>query len=576
MLRRHRATNGLLILLTLCAGLRVSASDAGRQEPRGAVPPVTVVVFSDFECPYCARLAPELRRLMAEAPGRVQVMFKHLPLPMHQRAPLAHRASLAAGAQGRFWEMHDLLFEAQGRLDEATFLQHAKTLGLDVDQFAAARRGDDAARLISDDVALASALGVTATPTLFVNGRRLSGVQSYASLKALVERPGMATTAANAALAPVEIDLGTAPTLGSADAPVTFVIFSDFQCPFCARVVPTLNELRRRHGDQIRFVFKHYPLPMHPAAPLAHHAASAAAEQGKFWEMHDRIFANQKAMTRADLLRHARDLALDMTRFEADLEDKTLAARIDGDLAQGQALDVSGTPTMFINGREISGAQPIERFEQLIASALGKPLPTVAAESAASAEAPAPAPPAAPPLPAFNPAVARGAGDAPVTIEWFSDLGSPMTRKADALIRDLERLYPNQLRIVFRHKPLDNQPERLLLHYAADAAAAAGKFWSMHDRIVAARSLPTRDGLRQMAIDLDIPADAIQAALDGRSARVTFDDDVEAARRRDIRGTPTFFINKRRVDGLQSLDFLKPVIDAELQATGTAAKSRFD
>ncbi len=117
----------------------------------------------------------------------------------------------------------------------------------------------------------------------------------------------------------------------------------------------------------MRLVFKHYPLvELHPAAPSGHRAALAAHEQGKFWEMHDRIFANQRGMTRQDLLGHAGALGLDMTKFMADLDGPRLQAVLDRDLAEGRKVGVEGTPTFFINGTPVVGSQPIDVFVKVI------------------------------------------------------------------------------------------------------------------------------------------------------------------------------------------------------------------
>ncbi len=163
-----------------------------------------------------------------------------------------------------------------------------------------------------------------------------------------------------------EIDLGDAPVRGPEEAPVTIVEFSDFQCPFCRRVTPTLARIEKEYGDRVRVVWKHFPLPFHRDAMLAHKAAVAAGRQGKFWEMHDLIFENQKSLDLETLKAHAARLGLDVDRFVADLESPEVVRVIAADLEQGRKLGVSGTPGFFINGRFLSGAQPYEVFKQRI------------------------------------------------------------------------------------------------------------------------------------------------------------------------------------------------------------------
>lgn len=163
-----------------------------------------------------------------------------------------------------------------------------------------------------------------------------------------------------AVLAKLEIE--GAPALGPEDAAVTVVEFADFQCPFCARVRGTLERLRSEYPEQVRVVFKHFPLEIHPESMLAHRAAAAAAAQGRFWELHDRIFAAPGALDRAGLLHHARALGLDLEAFERALDGPESEAAVRRDMAEGAALGVQGTPAFFINGRSLSGAQPYEAF----------------------------------------------------------------------------------------------------------------------------------------------------------------------------------------------------------------------
>jgi len=163
-----------------------------------------------------------------------------------------------------------------------------------------------------------------------------------------------------------------APVRGDEDAKLTIVEFSDFQCPFCRRVNPTLAKILEEYGDKVKIVFKHLPLSIHPKAPAAHAAAEAAHRQGKFWPMHDRIFADQAAMSPEKYLEYAQELGLDMERFQRDLNDPAIRQRIESDSAEGASLGVSGTPAFFVNGRFLSGAQPYPRFQALIDEELGR------------------------------------------------------------------------------------------------------------------------------------------------------------------------------------------------------------
>jgi protein-disulfide isomerase len=169
-----------------------------------------------------------------------------------------------------------------------------------------------------------------------------------------------------------EVEVGQAPVRGNEDAAVTIVEWSDFQCPFCNRAMPTLAKIEEEYGDDVRIVFKHLPLSIHPQAPAAHAAAEAAHRQGKFWEMHDRIFENQRDLKPSTFERYAEEIGLDVDRFRKDVASADVKKRIDDDMRQGSKLGVSGTPAFFINGRFISGAQPFVNFKRVIDEVLEK------------------------------------------------------------------------------------------------------------------------------------------------------------------------------------------------------------
>jgi len=168
-------------------------------------------------------------------------------------------------------------------------------------------------------------------------------------------------------LQPPRLEVATVgPTLGPADAPVTIVEFSDFNCPFCQRVAPTLKALEARYPDQLRIVFRHYPLPMHTRARAIAEAAVCADEQGEFWAFHDRIFADPKPLADAAIRELAGTVGLDLTRFDSCLAGGDATAVVQRDLDAGAAAGVTGTQAFFVNGIRMSGAQPLESFVRVI------------------------------------------------------------------------------------------------------------------------------------------------------------------------------------------------------------------
>ena len=171
---------------------------------------------------------------------------------------------------------------------------------------------------------------------------------------------------------PVEV-AASDPATGSDSAPVTIVEFSDFECPFCRQASPTLKKLQQAYGERVRVVWKDFPLTqIHPQAFKAAEAAHCAGEQGKYWEYHDRLFANQSALHSAALKGYASEMKLDTQQFEKCLESSKYAERVRGGMAMGTQLGVNSTPTLYINGRVIAGAYPYETLAAVVDEELAR------------------------------------------------------------------------------------------------------------------------------------------------------------------------------------------------------------
>jgi protein-disulfide isomerase len=185
----------------------------------------------------------------------------------------------------------------------------------------------------------------------------------------------------------VEVAVGEGtPTRGPVDAPIVLVEYTDFQCPYCTRIQPTILELMKRYDGRIRHVFKNLPLPMHQQASLAGAAALCAQDQERFWDYHKWLFANQRTMDRESMIAAAGELGMDAEVFTACIDDGTHAAKVRADMAEAQSFGITGTPGFLINGRVVTGAQPIEEFEAIIEDELRRkgiePAPKQAAEEA--------------------------------------------------------------------------------------------------------------------------------------------------------------------------------------------------
>jgi len=165
----------------------------------------------------------------------------------------------------------------------------------------------------------------------------------------------------------VEVSTNGAPSKGPVKALVTIVKFEDFHCPFCKKVQPTLAQVLSKYGEKVRLIHRDFPIDgIHPAARKAHEAARCANEQGKFWQYHDVLYANAPKADAADLKSYAREVGLDVPAFEKCVANGEFRDVVQKDVEEGTRLGVNGTPAFFINGRLLSGAEPIERFAAII------------------------------------------------------------------------------------------------------------------------------------------------------------------------------------------------------------------
>jgi protein-disulfide isomerase len=376
---------------------------------------VTIVEFSDFQCPFCSRVEPTVTQIHQTYGKDVRVIFKQNPLPFHQNAGPAAEASLEARDQGKFWEMHEKLFANQQALEKDKLEGYAKELGLNVAKFKTALETNKHKAEIDADQKLARDLGASGTPSFFINGRSLRGAQPFDAFKAVIDEEIAkakqlvssgtpkaqlyAKLTENGATAPKFIDAPNAPAAPSApaepdankiyqvasapkapvkgnpSAKVVIEQFSDFQCPFCSRVEPTLKQVEEQYGSKVKIVWRNYPLPFHQNAMPAAEAATEVFNQGgneKFWKYHELLFANQQALTRADLEKYAEQVGgINMAKFKAALDSNKNKASVQADMdAVDKAGARIGTPSFFINGKLVQGAQPFDAFKTAIDQAL--------------------------------------------------------------------------------------------------------------------------------------------------------------------------------------------------------------
>ncbi|MFC2030041.1 DsbA family protein [Chloroflexota bacterium] len=358
---------------------------------------VVIEEFSSYQCPYCGKYFSETYpQIMANyvETGQVLYVYRDFPLQTQPQSPIAAQAASCAAQVGRsdaFWQMHDRLFEnqrdwsGQGKAT-AIFKGYAADLGLDEAIFDQCLDSQETLTEVEADAEEGISRGVRGTPTFFISGQALVGAQPYSAFARALDAvlagetlPGAEAAGPDPAPTPATVSPSdSALVLGAPDAPVTIVEFSDYQCPFCARhFQQTWPRLKADFVDtgRVRYVFKDFPITsIHPQAPKAHEAARCAGEQGAYWEMHDRIFDGQSEWAgernHVELLKgYALELRLDTAAFDSCLDNGRWTEDVESDLDEGVALGVRGTPTFFIDGYPLVGAQPYEVFQQAIAAA---------------------------------------------------------------------------------------------------------------------------------------------------------------------------------------------------------------
>jgi protein-disulfide isomerase len=373
--------------------------------PKGAA--ITIIEFSDFECPYCSRVEPTLNKVFETYKDKVRLVWKHEILPFHKKARPAAYLSFEARAQKGdegFWKAHDKIFENQKDLSDDNLSKIAGELGLNVAKYKAALKEEKYEAAIEADQEAAEAFKANGTPHFFINGRRLSGAQPFENFQKVIDEEikraegmkGVAPEKLYDALIkdgkepppepePEKKVLGapppSAPSKGPATAKVTVQIFSDFQCPYCSRVEPTLATLQKKYEGKVRWVWRDMPLPFHKGAePASEFAREAMKQKGAdaFWKAHDALFAKQAELfVKGELDREkldvlAKELGLNMDKYKAAIDGSTYKALIDADKEAASKAGIQGTPAFVINGYFLNGAQPLPKFKKLIDRALAE------------------------------------------------------------------------------------------------------------------------------------------------------------------------------------------------------------
>ncbi len=355
-------------------------------------------------------------------------------------------------------------------------------------------------------------------------------------------------------------------TGSAANGKLQIIEYSDFQCPFCSRVNPTITQIKADYADKVEIVFKNFPLEsIHPNAFNAAMAAECARDQGKFWEMHDKLFANQGTLEIDNLKKYAADVGVNTAKFNTCLDTKATEARVRADIAEATAKGVQGTPSFWMKDELFVGAQPYANFKTKIDEKLsGKPAAPAAAQQP---QAPAPGT-------KVNVAAGRyvkGSATAKVELVHFSDYQCPYCKRfyeQNEAQLETEYVKTGKVKITFRNYPLPFHQNAQVAAEAAECAGLQGKFWEFHDVLF---TKGNGDGtgldaasLKQYAADLKLDTTKFGACLDNGETKSIVTKDAADGQTAGVSGTPTTFVNGVAVVGAVPYTDLKAAIDAAL------------
>ncbi|HSM59014.1 MAG TPA: thioredoxin domain-containing protein [Candidatus Sulfomarinibacteraceae bacterium] len=559
--------------------------------------PVVLEEFSDYQCPFCSRFFHQTLPSLEEnqiASGEVVLVYYDFPLTqIHPQAPAAHEAAHCAGQEGAvaYWAMHDLLFE---NIDEwsgsnnaaSIFSGYASELDLDETQFNSCLEDGAFQARVQAGLERGAARGVNSTPSFFLNGQRLVGAQplqvfneAIATVlegRELVQEPEEPAQEPAAAPTPAAISNDIAAAKGDPSAPVTFVEFTDYQCPYCARYVeqtlPNLLETFVESGD-VYYVMKDFPLDhIHEEARAAAAAARCAGEQDAYWEMHDLLFARQPLWAEkgdeesaAVFGEMAAELALDEDAFEACLDSGRFDGAIESNVSEGRALGVSGTPAFFIDGYPVVGAQPFELFAYAIELAQEDRL----AEAYTQQPEPEPEQPQEPADVPLGDAPAIGDPDAPVVIVEYTDFQCPYCARhfQQTFPRIVENFVDTgMVYYVFKDYPLtDIHPQAVDAAEAARCAREQDAFILMHDMLFERQDVwngrnNASEIFVEFAQELGLEQEPFSQCLESDRHVEGIMADLEEGASLGVRGTPGFFINGYLVSGAQPYELFEQAV----------------
>jgi protein-disulfide isomerase len=601
---------GLLAPGEPLTGVPVEEDDA-RQGDSDAL--VTVVAFLDFECGFCREGFQTLLELRASYTDKeLRIVFKHLPLRSHPNAlgaAIAGQAVTELGGSDAFFRFAKLAFEGSHELSYEKLASWALDAGVPIELYNERASEEITLRRVAQDAGLAHQVGVDSTPSFFINGRLISGAQPIEffhqtireELQGMKDAIGsswrtkyqarvannMKASLVTALLAEnpddLRVPVGNSPAIGSPDALVTLVMFTDFECPFCKRADETILTLQKNYGSDLRVVFKHLPLPFHQRArPLALLTEAIHQKSGNlsFFTASHEIFSTDSDLDLENLMLIGQKHGLTKEEVSDAIEERNLqlVERLEEDRTLADDVLARGTPHFFINGKRLSGARPIEHFEALIEHELKRAQARVSTgvpktdiydvlqEGALSPGAPQKLsgviPEKGQPI--------RGIQTAKVRVHIFSDFECPYCKRGEENLALLAKEYPNDLLFVWHDLPLPFHeralPAARAARYAFEKQGNKG-FWRMHAALfdIDSDQAKLSDAeIRAHGNQLGLNADELMRFVSDGGKDAAIQRDIALAESLDINGTPAYVIGGYLVTGARPLNHLVRVVKLAL------------
>ena len=627
--------SALLLASMIATSLGTSAAaqsitDTALPVRGSALATVEIVQVAGFECPFSAQAQATVKEIARRYPTQVRHVFLHNPLSFHNQSMQAALASTVAQKEGKFWEFADTFFIEQEDLSTRHTRRIAQRHDISVEALNQGIKSPKASAFIEACKAVSEALKLRGTPNFFINGTLVRGAKPFSSFHTIIDieialagkepldeaaadayrqrrtkanNPNLYAYLYGGKVPPArlsgapedEADLGSEADdeprfkalISESDAYlgdptkalVTLVSFVGYQCQHSRKMMASLGAIKAAYGDEVALVIKHLPLSIHPLGREAAVNALCAQEQGKFWELNDALFSNNRLSAQA-VEDKARSVGVDVLAMQACADAGEVRARIREDGILAQSVGARGTPATYINGRQIVGSLPEKSLKAMLDAELERSRAKVADGHAIADIYPA--------LMAeaqvlesleersFNldlkGAPLRGRADAPVNVTVFFDYQCPYSVKLEASLQQIYQRYAGKVSVSVKHFPLSFHKLAEPSARATHCAGEQGKFWPMHDTL-SARSEPlSLEMIERIALTLGLEPKAFAACQNSPESAKAVAADIAQGKAIGLTGTPTILINGRRYDlsfGGQA-DDLSQTIDKLLSAKAKA------